>query len=176
MSIKFHYEGLYRVVSGGQTGADQAGLHAGNLFHLQTTGWMPRGYRTLLGPMPELARQFGVLEHASSDYPPRTKLNVELGDMTVRLATNFNSAGEKLTLKYIKALEKPHFDVLLDGKDYDRKAEALAIIIKERAVRTLNVAGNGDRDTQFGYHFQESLKVLRAAFSILMSEGMLRQR
>lgn len=172
MSVKFHYEGLVRVVSGAQTGADQAGLFVAREFGLETGGWIPRGYRTLLGSMPDLA-EFGIMEHSSDQYPPRTKLNAQLGDMTVRLATNFNSAGEKLTLKYLLAAKKPHFDVLLDGKDYNDRALALATMIERLGVRTLNVAGNGDRDTRFGRHFHEASKVLKLAFEILEDKNLI---
>lgn len=175
MTVKFHYEGLYRVISGAQTGADQAGLYVAREFGLETGGCIARTFRTSLGPMPYLA-EFGVIEHSSFDYPPRTKQNARDGDMTVRLATNFNSAGEKLTLKYIHALKKPHFDVLLDGKDYDDKAEQLALIMIERGVSVLNVAGNADRDTHFGYHFNEASKVLTLTFEWLKTEGFLKQR
>lgn len=173
--IKFHYEGLYRVISGAQTGADQAGLYVARTFNLETGGHICRGFRTSLGPMPYLA-EFGIVEHSSPDYPPRTKQNAVDGGMTVRLATNFNSAGEKLTLKYIVAGKKPYFDVLLDGQDYDKKAEGLAKMIADKGVGVLNVAGNADRDTQFGYHFNHASQVLSRAFQILKNEGLLKQR
>lgn len=172
--IKFHYEGLYKVISGAQTGADQAGLYVARDFGLETGGHIARTFRTSLGPMPYLA-EFGIIEHSSFDYPPRTKQNALHGDMTVRLATNFNSAGEKLTLKYIHLLKKPYFDVLLDGKDYDDKAEQLALMMVEKGCTVLNVAGNADRDTQFGYHFHEASKVLTKAFQYLDAEGLLKK-
>ena len=176
MTVKFHYEGLFKVISGAQTGADQAGLYVAKAYGLETGGHIARTFRTSLGPMPYLGEEFGITEHASFDYPPRTKQNVANADMTVRLATNFNSAGEKLTLKYITALKKPHFDVLLDGMDYKVKGELLALDMIVRGVSTLNVAGNADRDTQFGYHFLEATKVLSHAFDYLRAEGFLKQR
>ena len=35
-----------KVISGGQTGADQAGLVAARRFGIPTGGWMPRGWKT----------------------------------------------------------------------------------------------------------------------------------
>lgn len=170
--IESFYMGLYKVISGGQTGADQAGLHVAQNFGLQTGGHIPRGFRTIFGPQPGLA-DFGLEPHASYDYPPRTKLNVQNSDATVRLATNFNSAGEKLTLKYVQASGKPVFDVLLDGKDYDRKAMELASFIKKHDVKILNVAGNADRDAVYSKHFYHASDVLRKTFDILKSDGLL---
>lgn len=175
MNVKFHYEVLYRVISGAQTGADQAGLHVARQFGLETGGHIARGFRTSLGPQPHLA-EFGIIEHSSPDYPPRTKQNVVNADMTVRLATNFNSAGEKLTLKYIVNHKQPYFDVLLDGVDYELKALGLAQVITNNGVGILNVAGNADRDKLFGYHFEEASKVLQMTFEFLKLEGLLKQR
>lgn len=170
--IEFHYMGLYKVISGGQTGADQAGLHTAENFGLQTGGYIARGYRTIFGPQPNLKR-FNLVEHTSYDYPPRTKANATEGDATVRLATNFNSAGEILTLKYVRKANKPVFDILLDGKDYERKGIELASFIKLHNVKVLNVAGNADRDKPYGHHFYHACDVLRAAFKCLESEGLL---
>jgi RNA polymerase sigma factor (sigma-70 family) len=38
-----------KVISGGQTGADQAGLFAAEAFGIETGGWMPKGFLTLAG-------------------------------------------------------------------------------------------------------------------------------
>ena len=38
---------------------------------------MPRGFRALDGPRPEFAELYGVREHTSDRYPPRTALNVK---------------------------------------------------------------------------------------------------
>ena len=61
-----------KVISGGQTGADQAGLIAAEKAGITTGGWMPKGFRTLDGPNPGLAARFGLREHPSEEYPPRT--------------------------------------------------------------------------------------------------------
>ena len=46
---------LTTIISGGQTGADQAGLLAAQALGLQTGGWAPHGWRTDAGPAPWLA-------------------------------------------------------------------------------------------------------------------------
>jgi len=38
-----------KVISGGQTGADQAGLVAAARFAIPTGGWMPHGFETAEG-------------------------------------------------------------------------------------------------------------------------------
>ena len=44
-----------RVISGGQTGADQAGWRAAKASGIPTGGWMPKGFLTEDGPRPEFA-------------------------------------------------------------------------------------------------------------------------
>lgn len=50
---------LERIVSGGQTGADQAALRAARAAGLPTGGWAPRGWLTEEGPAPWLANRSG---------------------------------------------------------------------------------------------------------------------
>ena len=52
---------LERVISGGQTGADQTGLHAARACGIPTGGWAPRGWLTEAGPAPWL-EEWGLVE------------------------------------------------------------------------------------------------------------------
>jgi hypothetical protein len=52
---------LERVISGGQTGADQGGLLAAMAFGIPTGGYAPRGWLTEIGSAPWLA-EFGLIE------------------------------------------------------------------------------------------------------------------
>jgi hypothetical protein len=85
---------LIKVISGGQCGVDKAGLVAAQLAKITTGGTAPKGYRTLDGNDLDLRDVFGLSEHWSYSYPPRTENNVKDSDGTVRFALNFRSAGE----------------------------------------------------------------------------------
>ena len=127
-----------QVISGGQTGADQAGLVAARRYGIPTGGWMPKDYLTSTGPAPELAREFGLQEH-SGGYADRTEANVRLADGTLRLAASFETLGEKCTLKWIRRHGKPYLDI-------DRAApppvEEVAEWIRQHNIKVLNIAGN----------------------------------
>ena len=167
------YAGLAKIISGGQTGADQAGLEVARKFGVATGGSIAKGYRTCFGSDPSLAR-YGLDEHKSFDYPPRTKQNAKDGDVTVRLASNFNSAGEKLTLRYCQFFKKPVLDIKLNGYHHQEKAEALFEFIIEHSVQILNVAGNADRDTPTnGFHFRDASQILTMAFDLLSDANLL---
>jgi hypothetical protein len=49
------------VITGGHTGADQAGLRAARACGIPTGGWVPRGWLTEAGPAPWLA-DWGLIE------------------------------------------------------------------------------------------------------------------
>jgi Circularly permutated YpsA SLOG family len=51
-----------RVITGGQTGADQAGLRAAKAFGIATGGFMPRGFLTEDGPRPDFSELYGAVE------------------------------------------------------------------------------------------------------------------
>lgn len=170
--IKYSYSGLRKIISGGQSGADQAGLYAAEFYNVETGGFAPKGYRTVHGNFLKL-KEFGLIETASGDYPQRTSSNVQHSDATVRLASNFNSPGEILTATLCKSFKKPVFDILLDGKHYRKKAQQLSEFIKENFVQVLNVAGNADRKTQFGNTYHEAYDVLTHCFNLLKDQDLL---
>jgi hypothetical protein len=127
-----------RVVSGGQTGADQAGLIAARRFGIPTGGWMPKGFITTTGPAPDLAREFGLREHTGG-YADRTEANVRLADGTLRFAASFETLGEKCTLKWLHHHRKPYLDI---DRNAPPPVEEVAEWIKRHNVKVLNVAGN----------------------------------
>ena len=101
---------LIKVISGGQTGADQAGLAAAKACGLETGGWAPKGWLTADGEAEELLRSYGLKEHRGG-YRSRTWANVKDADATIRLATNFDSPGEKCTLSAVNAYGRLRYDV-----------------------------------------------------------------
>ena len=100
-----------KIISGFQCGSDEGGVEAARLAGIQTGGHIPKGYKTLEGPKPQYKQLYGAIEDDSPLYPPRTEKNVYNSDLTIRLAYNFNSAGEKCTLNAIQKYGKPHIDV-----------------------------------------------------------------
>jgi hypothetical protein len=133
---------LQRVISGGQTGADRAALAAAKAAGIATGGWMPKGFRAQDGPRPEFAALYGIREHTSERYPPRTALNAKESDATLRFATEWDSAGEVLTLRMCERYGKPHLDVTPGGPI--TPADVIEWLVRNN-VRVLNVAGNTER-------------------------------
>lgn len=146
---------IEKVVSGGQIGADIAGLKAARVWGIQTGGFMPRGFRTLQGRQPDYSSRYGLKQTATGEYPERTFLNVQVSDGTVRFAVNFDTRGERCTLKAITKFSKPYFDVQIRFDEwwpqhwcaYPPPGE-LAKWIETAGVKVLNVSGNAKLDIE----------------------------
>jgi hypothetical protein len=79
-----------------------------------------------------------VNDHKSSGYRDRTKFNADSADVTVAIAKDFSTAGERLT-RTVAGSRYTHFgfgDARKDGR-------ALAKLMQQRGATSLNVAGNG---------------------------------
>lgn len=123
---------IKKLISGGQTGADQGGLEAATLLGIETGGWCPKGWKTERGPFPAL-KAYGLKETTSPDYGHRTILNVRDSDCTV-IFGDIHSPGSTLTIRACKDLHKPCL--------WNPENGELAELITFRSINILNVAGN----------------------------------
>ncbi len=80
-----------------------------------------------------------VLQHRSGSYGPRTFENAKGADLTVAFATDFSTAGEKLTAK---AAGDRYLAIPLATGPLEA-ARMLFRACRAQHVKTLNVAGNG---------------------------------
>ena len=128
---------IERVISGGQTGADQAAWRAAKRCGLITGGWMPHGFLTENGPRPEFAELYGAKEHASPDYPPRTRANIEWCDGVVLFGYH-KSRGTRLALSICDEIDRPVYFVM--NPRFSPKNLASWLHLKR--VTRPNVAGN----------------------------------
>jgi len=133
---------MIKVISGGQTGADQAGLKAAKDCGIETGGWLPKGCMTIDGPRPDLLTEYGMEEFSVSGYAPRTEFNVKNSDGTIRFARNFSSAGEKCTRRAIKWFNRPFLDIDVNNP---KDKEIVLNWIKDNDIKILNVAGNSEQ-------------------------------
>jgi hypothetical protein len=139
---------LKKCISGCQDGADAAALITAKEFGLETGGTMPKGFITLSGSKPEYAELYGVKEHSSSKYPPRTEENIMDSDGTIRFAFNFDSPGEVLTKRLTQKHMKPCRDIFLGfAKDERNRISKTIEWLDINLIETLNVAGNTDEKT-----------------------------
>lgn len=125
-----------KIISGGQTGVDRAGLDAGLELGIEVVGYCPKGRRAEDGCIPDC---YPLSETKTSDYRVRTELNVKESDGTLILNVGQLSGGTSLTGKYARKHNKPYLVVLLDN-DPNAKIKTREWIISN-SINTLNVAG-----------------------------------
>lgn len=123
---------ITKIISGGQTGADRAGLDAAVELGIPTGGTAPRHYMTENGPDLSL-KALGLVESQFTGYSSRTKANVMDSDGTVVFG-DVKSAGSRNTIIYCDQAHKPHKE--------NPTALELAGWAIAYGIKTLNVAGN----------------------------------
>lgn len=143
---------ITKIISGFQTGADIGAIKAAKDNAVETGGWIPKGYKTLDGSRPTYADLYNAKQHSSANYASRTWDNILDSDGTLRIAGNFNSAGEKCTLNGIKAHCKPYCDLNVAdwiGLSREDKVSLVGKIIfswiLKNKIQILNVAGNSEK-------------------------------
>lgn len=155
-----------RVISGGQTGVDQAALEAARVSGILTGGWAPKGWQTSRGPMRIKLEGYGLIECDILGFKARTFANVRSSDATLRLAFDFTSLGELCTLKAINEYGRPYKDVDLGGSLGGGEIKACYEWIKDNEIQVLNVAGNRERYEGPSVYVQ-SFFFLRGLFTTL---------
>jgi Circularly permutated YpsA SLOG family len=144
---------LDKIISGGQTGAEQAAWRAAEAYHITTGGWMAERFPTEDGRRPEFSERYGAVELPTDSDLARTEQNVQDSDATLWFGETTTSSAQE-TVGACQRLGKPCMPID-PGASFEPSHVATWIV--ESKIRTLNVAGNsegeepgiGDRVEQF---------------------------
>src|ERR1700716_2062732 len=101
---------LRKIISGGQTGADRAGLDFAIETGLEHGGYVPRGRKAEDGRIDE---RYNLVQLSTSSYPARTRRNIEESDGLQRLL----GGGTKLTWEHANKLGKPVLHIYDPGRN-----------------------------------------------------------
>jgi hypothetical protein len=160
---------LKKIISGGQTGADVAGLKAAKYMRIKTGGWMPYGCKTQDGPRRDYLEKYGMKECMSYGYAARTDANVRSSDATIRFANNFYSPGELSTIKAINRHDKPYMDVHFPNGETPQDVAAWLL---GKEVEVLNVAGNSESTAPgIGKYVYGFLIAVLASYREMVNDG-----
>ena len=99
---------MLRIISGGQTGADQGGLLAARELSIPSGGTAPKEWWTETGSDEQLLRSFGLVECSEPGYEARTRKNVLDSDGTL-LVGSYATGGSAMTAKIANEAGKPFF-------------------------------------------------------------------
>jgi len=129
---------LERIVSGGQTGADQAALDVAMELGIPHGGWVPKGRKTEKGPLPG---EYQLKEMPDDSYPKRTEQNVIDSDGTLIISHGELSEGSDYTRRMAAKHRKPWIHIDADKQPTDAAVEVIRTWISGNDIETLNVAG-----------------------------------
>jgi hypothetical protein len=129
---------LEKIISGGQTGADQGALDGAIVCGVPHGGSIPAGRKTEAGTLP-LA--YDMRELDSDRYHDRTERNVIDGDGTLILSHGPLTGGSALTEKIARRLEKPCLHIDFTRIEMQQAYRKAAAWIEESGIKVLNVAG-----------------------------------
>lgn len=151
-----------KIYSGGQYGTDFLALEVAKECGLETGGTAPKGFRTERGNNYNL-RKYGLVEHSSYRYEPRTEKNVVDSDATI-LFGNTKSPGSKQTIEFCDKHSKEYKE--------NPTPEELVKFIKENDIKILNVAGN--RESKLTTEQMNQYRnILRTTFKLLAEDGRI---
>jgi hypothetical protein len=156
---------LTKVISGGQTGADMAGLRAAKRTGFETGGTAPPGFQTSAGKQRDVLQSYNLVAvstvgNIAAGYIKRSQMNVDAADATVVFRTKA-SAGTDKTIgyciigKWTNASAPPvgtsfwepasvHKPVLVIIEMNKKSKTSLLSFLADHRVETLNVAGHKD--------------------------------
>ena|ERR1051325_9563540 len=140
---------LAKVISGGQTGVDQAALRAAEVCGLEIGGWCPPGRDSEAGPIPDRfpLRETPVERSPGAPHVPRslrTEWNVRDADAVLILVAERDAEdpGSAWAVECARRFERP----LLTCDPVDpQAAERIAEWLRGNPIATLSVGGPSER-------------------------------
>jgi hypothetical protein len=128
----------FKIISGGQTGADRAALDVALEMNILCGGWCPADRMAEDGP---INPRYPLRAAPGTGNRERTRLNVRDSDGTVIFTVGPLRGGSLSTLEDCQQLKKPH--LILDAKEIrpEHARQVLSKFITARNILVLNVAG-----------------------------------
>lgn len=132
-----------QIISGMQTGADQAGLRAAERCGIPTGGYAPKDFMTETGPQSAVGLRYGLEETRYSDYRVRTRMNIDSSDGTIIFTRASLRGGSLMTYNHCTRVGKPvlHIQSSIDQLDM-LTASTVRGFVRSNRIRTLNIAGS----------------------------------
>ncbi len=154
---------LKKIISGGQTGADIAGIDAAIENGMPYGGWLPKGRKTENGPLD--LRYTNMTEMTVGGYQEITEQNVKDADGTIIFTHGKYTGVSALTLNYAAKHNKPVLHLDLDVVNEPTAIESLIVWIYKQRIETLNVAGS--RESKDEYIYDDVHSIIKSILNTL---------
>ncbi len=129
---------IKKIISGGQTGVDQAALDAAIACGIEYGGWLPAGRKTENGPLP---MRYALVELESESYPARTRRNIVEADATLIISHGPLTGGSALTANIAQKMNIPYMHLDLNRLSGEVRLKKVQAWLQEIKPVILNVAG-----------------------------------
>jgi hypothetical protein len=151
------------ILSGGQTGVDQAALRAARAVGFETGGWAPLGWETEAGPAPWLA-DYGLVECPEPGYPARRRRVVLEADTMILIGDRKSPGSIGLLKEWSKLRLNAAYVWVKPGVSTPHEMIGFLRMSRRdgKPVETVMVAGN--RGSKFPGIGERSERCLRAVF------------
>ena len=157
---------IEKIISGGQTGADQAALDAAIKLSIPHGGWIPKGRLTEAGP---LSDRYNLIEMPTESYPDRTKKNIRESDGTLILSHGRLTGGSEYTKKWALKYDKPMLHTDLSSVTSFVATVQINNWIVDYDIKIMNVAGpRASKDSKI---YQSTLDIIESALFLCFSEN-----
>ena len=155
---------IQKIISGGQTGADQAALDVAIKLDIPHGGWIPKGRITEAGILPA---KYKLKEMATASYPKRTEKNVLDSDGTLILSHGKLTGGSSLTQKFANQHGRHCLHIDLNKTNAFKASLDINAWIEENSISVLNVAGSrASKDPKI---YDAVMGILESAYYLSLS-------
>ena len=158
---------IEQIVSGGQTGVDQAVLLTASEFGIPVAGWCPKGGLDE-NNVSILHQHASLREATTADPAERTKLNIRDSDGTLIIVPSLPlpqniKDGTQLTIDEAHQTEKPYLIINLANKQ--DAAEKVQHWLEQHDIKILNVGG--PRESSSPGIYEKTCELLQALLESL---------
>jgi hypothetical protein len=134
-----------KIISGGQTGADQAALDVAIKLGISHGGWIPKGRLTETGMLDD---KYHLKEMETANYNKRTEQNVIDSDGTLIISHGKLTGGSEYTRDMALGHGRPWLHIDLNKIEPFQAARQIKSWIAKYEIKVLNVAGpRASKDT-----------------------------
>jgi hypothetical protein len=148
---------LKKIISGGQTGADQAAFDAAINLGIPHGGWIPKSRRTEVGTLPG---KYKLKEGPSSSFPESIEQNVIDSDGTLVISHGETTGEYLLTFKFAEHHKKKLLHIDLKNSKGFKAAQLVKSWIALNDIKVLNVSGPCESDDPNIY--EDTVSLLKA--------------
>jgi len=157
---------IQKIISGGQTGADQAALDVAIKLDIPHGGWIPTGRITEAGILPA---KYELKEMATTSYAKRTEKNVLDSGGTLIISHGKLTGGSALTRKLANQHGRFCLHIDLNQTNAFSAAQKISTWVEENSIEVLNVAGpRASKDAKI---HKATMDILESTYYLSLSTG-----